>query len=121
MSIEKSKLISFIYKERKKHETKNSNSIISSSGISDKKIPWYKRVLNKDEFICKLAKNGRWYARHNEWSKRIWIGPYKEKSDCESTIDSYIKVSQQNSILDKVISSTSNVHSLVIENPNEFF
>lgn len=82
--------------------------------------PWYKRPLEKGEFTHRLAKNGRYYVRHKEWSERVWIGPYKNLDDVEAIVDSYI-VQSLSSSLDKVGSNSSTVHSVVIDNPEDFF
>ena len=80
--------------------------------------PWYKRPLDKNEFSYKLAKNGRYYVRHKEWSARTWIGPYKEVKDANSIIESYV-VESLKGPLDKKYSS--DIHSVIIDNPAEFF
>ena len=80
--------------------------------------PWYKRPLDKSEFSYKLAKNGRYYVRHKDWSNRTWIGPYKEVKDVDSIIESYV-VESLKGPLDKKYSS--DIHSVIIDNPADFF
>ena len=97
---------------------KREGKISINHQVTELNVPWYKRPLDKSEFSYKLAKNGRYYARHNEWGKRIWIGPYKDVSDMTAIIDSYITESLKGSLDRKYDES---IHSVVIDNPEEFF
>lgn len=119
MGIEKDKLISFINKKREKIETKSIGTAVPSLRSDNKPIPWWKRPLEAEEFISKLAKNGRWYVRHKEWSKNTWIGPYKEQSSCQDIINSYVLKSLECNLLGRTL--PSGIHSVIIENPQEFF
>jgi hypothetical protein len=112
MTDEEKKLeISRFFKKREKKISVNHQ-------VSELSVPWYKRPLDKGEFSYKLAKNGRYYARHNEWSGRIWIGPYKKVDDVNAIIDSYITESLKSPLNRKYDES---IHSVVIDNPEEFF
>ena len=91
---------------------------VSVEPVSAKPAPWYKRPLGKEEFIHKLAKNGRYYVRHNEWSGHVWIGPYRNMEDVKAIIDSYVVESLKNTLCAK---HNENIHSVIIDNPEEFF
>jgi hypothetical protein len=80
--------------------------------------PWYKRPLDKSEFSYKLAKNGRYYVRHKEWGNTVWVGPYTTIDAAERIIESYVVESLKDT-LDK--KADSSIHSVIIDNPEEFF
>jgi hypothetical protein len=101
----------------KKRKAK-SVDITKKEDTADKPTPWYRRPLKADEFISKLAKNGRYYARHNEWGKTIWIGPYKDIKDVNNIIKSYVIESLKGSLSRKY---NEEIHSVVIEDPDDFF
>ena len=119
MGIEKDKLIDFINKKRKKAETKRVGVAVPSIHSDNKPLPWWKRPLEADEFTSKLAKNGRWYVRHKEWSKNTWIGPYKEHSSCQGIINSYVLRSLECNLIGKTL--PNGIHSVIIDNPKDFF
>lgn len=104
--------------EMSKFFRKRENKISVKHPVSETKVPWYRRPLDKSEFTYKFAKNGRYYARHNEWSKRVWIGPYKDISDVNSIIDSYVTESLKGSLNRGY---NEEIHSVIIEDPEEFF
>ena len=83
-----------------------------------KHLPWYRRPLDKSEFRYKLAKNGRYYVRHKEWGNTVWIGPYTTVDVVEKIIESYVVESLKDT-LDK--KTDSSIHSVIIDNPEEFF
>jgi hypothetical protein len=83
-----------------------------------KHLPWYRRPLDKSEFRYKLAKNGRYYVRHKEWGNTVWIGPYTTVDAVEKIIESYVVESLKDN-LDK--KTDSSIHSVIIDNPEEFF
>ena len=110
----KEKLKEFIYKNKKK------TNIATVSLKTDKKfVPWFKRPLEENEFSRLKAKNNKWYVRHKEWGKNIFIGPYDEEKDACDIIKSYVDVSLNGDILKE--QKSNNIHSLTIENTNEFF
>lgn len=86
--------------------------------LTDKPTPWFKRPLDKSEFRHKLAKNGRYYVRHKEWGERTWIGPYRTIDDVNSIINSYVVESLKGPLDRKYDDS---IHSVIIDNPEEFF
>lgn len=86
--------------------------------IKEVKVPWYKRPIERTAFTIKKAKDGKFYAQHNEWSKRVWIGPYQTEDTTNKIIDSYVMESLKGS-LDKKLSNS--VHSVVIEDGDKFF
>lgn len=88
--------------------------------ISDKinKLPWYRKPLNRVDFITRKGKDNKYYVHHNEWSKVIWIGPYDSTIDTESIIDSYLEESSKAPLDRKV---NDKIHSIHIENYEEFF
>jgi len=110
----KEKLKEFIYRNKKKA------TVSTISLKADKKpIPWFKRPLEENEFSCLKGKDNKWYVRHKEWSKHTFIGPYGNKNDADEIVKSYVNVSLEGKILGNQFSS--NIHSLTIENVNEFF
>ena len=108
----KQELSAFIKKRRKKAEI-NPVAVTKVNFV-----PWYKRPLDKSEFSYKLAKNERYYVRHKEWGRTIWIGPYKTLESVNDVIDSYV-IESLKTALDKKVNSS--VHSVIIDNPEEFF
>jgi hypothetical protein len=104
MTEEKEMLKAFILKERDK------NLKITT--------PWYKRILTKDEFTSKQAKDGKWYVHHCDWKNTIWIGPYTNINECNMIIKSYIEFSLSNKILENAINSK--IHSLIITDKDFF-
>jgi hypothetical protein len=86
--------------------------------ITPKPTPWYRRPLQSSEFRYKLAKDGNYYVRHKEWGRTTWIGPYEDMTAAETVIQSYVVESLKDSLDKKVDSS---VHSIIIDNPEEFF
>ena len=84
-----------------------------------KQLPWYRRPIERSAFIYKKAKDGKYYVRHNEWSKQIWIGPYQTKKDVNDIINSYVEKSLL-SPLNKIVSKIE-IHSVYINDLNNFF
>ena len=101
----------------KKRKAKSAD-IPKKEDTADKPTPWYRRPLKADEFISKLAKNGRYYVRHNEWGKTIWIGPYKDIKDVNNIIKSYVIESLKGPLNRKY---NEEIHSVIIEDPDAFF
>lgn len=95
---------------------------VTELSIDDKirKLPWYKRPIERSAFLSRKAKNGEYYIKHNEWSQHIWIGPYNTMKEVNDIIDSYIETSSVKP-LDKVTSKENKIHSVCIENLDEFF
>ena len=111
----KSELSQFIKKRRKPTSLEITKPV---THVTQEKLPWYKRPLERTEFIFRLARNGKYYIKHREWGKGIWIGPYTCTVDVERVIASYLVESLKQPLDRKV---NSNVHSLTIENEAEFF
>lgn len=86
--------------------------------ITHKPTPWYRRPLQSSEFRFKLAKDGNYYVRHKEWGITTWIGPYESLTAVDDVIQSYVVESLKDSLDKKVDNS---VHSVIIDNPEEFF
>lgn len=86
--------------------------------IKEVKVPWYKRPIERTAFTIKKAKDGKFYAQHNEWAKRVWIGPYQSEDATNSIIDSYVMESLKGS-LDKKLSSS--IHSVIVDDEKTFF
>lgn len=86
--------------------------------IKEVKTPWYRRPIERDAFTIKMGKDNNYYVQHNEWSKRTWIGPYKDTVEAHLIIESYVMESLKGTLDKKPMDS---VHSLVIENENDFF
>lgn len=96
----------------------NSVGVKPVETVEVKQLPWYRRPLDKSEFRYKLAKNGRYYVRHKEWGNTTWIGPYTTVDAAERIIESYVVESLKDT-LDK--KTDSGIHSVIIDNPEEFF
>ena len=99
---------------------KNRRKEIKEETITDKirKLPWYRRPLERNEFTSRKGKDGNFYVQHVEWHKTIFIGPYKTVNEAEDIIDSYLSESQKIH-LDKKLDSR--VHSIQIEDYANFF
>lgn len=85
--------------------------------IKEVKVPWYKRPIEREAFSIKESKDGKFYAQHNEWSKRVWIGPYQSEDAVNKIIDSYVMESLKGS-LDKKLPNS--IHSVLIEDGQYF-
>lgn len=99
---------------------KNRRKEIKVESITDKikKLPWYRRPLERHEFISRKGRDGKFYVQHNEWHKSIFVGPYKTVGEANDIIESY--VCESNKIhLDKKVDSR--VHSIQIEDYETFF
>lgn len=99
---------------------KNRRKEVKVETIADKvrKLPWYRRQLERKEFTYQKGNDGHFYVRHQDWSKTIWIGPYKTEGEAEAIISSYLTESQK-TYLDKKLDNR--VHSVQIENYESFF
>lgn len=86
--------------------------------IKEVKTPWYRRPIEREAFSIKKGKNGKFYAQHNEWSKRVWIGPYNSEDAVNKVIDSYVEESLKGS-LDKKLSNS--IHSVIVDDEETFF
>ena len=104
------KIAEFVRKRRK--ET------IKPIQIKESKTPWYRKPIERAAFSIKEGKDGKFYAHHNEWSKRIWIGPYKTKDDANQVINDYVMESLKGNLYGK---KESSIHSTIIENDKLFF
>ena len=108
--------ISKFINKRRVHAKHSTQEIVTP--ITDKPTPWYKRPLTETEFRHKLAKDGRYYIRHKEWGERTWIGPYRNMTDVDAVIKSYVTESLKGP-LDRRYDNS--IHSIVVDNPEEFF
>lgn len=111
---DKAPLIQFIKNRRKPTSLEIKTPKV---GAAPAQIPWYRRPLSRSEFMFKIAKNGRYYVRHKEWGKGIWIGPYRNTVDVEAVIGSYLEESLKGS-LDRVVDSK--IHSVIMDDDNDF-
>lgn len=87
--------------------------------IKEVKVPWYRRPLEHNEFITRKAKDGKYYIHHGEWSKRVWIGPYKNEVETNIIIDSYVTESLKSTLVQKAANQM--IHSIIVEDEKEFF
>jgi hypothetical protein len=108
---DKTKLKEYISKRKT-----NRNCVVTEAKTI--KLPWYKRPLTEDEFIIRKGKDKNFYVHHNEWSEKIYIGPYKTINDAGDIVKLYIKVSLKEPVTKKI---DENVHSLSIDNIDAFF
>ena len=115
MSENKSELSQFINKRRKPTSLDLTKPSVH---VTQEKLPWYKRPLDRTEFVFRLAKNGKYYIKHKEWANGIWIGPYTSVVDVENIITSYLVESLKQPLDRKV---NSNIHSVTIEKEADFF
>ena len=75
-------------------------------------LKWFQKQITEDCFEIKQDKKGKFYAHHNEWKERIWIGPYGLKEDIDKVIASYVSVTKKPFGSRKEL---KNVHSILIE------
>lgn len=101
-----SNIASFVSKHRKQINTVSILEKIS-------KLPWYKRPIEYSAFTTRKAKNGKYYARHKEWSTHIWIGPYNTQEDVNRIINSYVVKSAEKPL--NKITPNEEIHSVYIE------
>ena len=83
---------------------------IKEIDIKETKTPWYLRPLSHEEFITKKNDEGRFYIRHTEWNKGVWIGPYASQKDADKIIQTYVDDSFKHP-LDR--NKNENIHSVV--------
>lgn len=105
------KIESFIKNRRKEEKILSTTEKLNN-------VPWYRRQLDRKEFTYNKGQDGKFYIQHNEWHKTIFVGPYKTVHEAEDVINSYIAESKKINLDKKV---DSRVHSVQIENYNEFF
>lgn len=74
---------------------------------------WFEKQIFQEDFEIKQDKNGKYYAKHKEWKKNIWIGPYETNDDVEKVIASYVSISKKPFGNRKEL---KNVHSIIVEN-----
>lgn len=99
---------------RKKRVVKN----IQGVETNEKKIPWYRKPILKEAFSVKEGKDGNYYVHHEEWSPRVWIGPYTTEKATEKIINSYVTESLKGTLQNKTVDS---IHSLIVEDGKLFF
>lgn len=83
-----------------------------------KKLPWYRRPIEKTSFVSRKAKDGKLYVHHCEWAKEVWIGPYNTDKDVLGIINAYVEQSLKSS-LDKAPSNV--IHSVWVDDDKKFF
>ena len=83
------------------------------------KLPWHMKPIEKTAFKHRKAKDGQYYVRHNEWSDKVWIGPYKSITDVHKVIKSYIELSKEEPL--NRITATNDLHSVYVEDMKKFF
>lgn len=77
----------------------------------EKPLKWFEKPMSADMFTIKKHMD-RYYARHNEWGERVWIGPYEKRSDVTAIIKEYVNNSVLKPLERKEI---SNLHSVLID------
>ena len=91
---------------------------VQKTEIKEVKAPWYRRPIEREAFSIKEGKDGKYYAQHNEWSKRVWIGPYASMDKVNKIIDAYVDESLKGTLAKKTMDS---IHSVIIENGDSYF
>lgn len=91
---------------------------VESIGTKVKKLHWYQKPINKEDFTSRRSKDGKLYLRHTEWHKTIWIGPYTNEGEVNTIINSYVEESQKEPLNRKL--DVSKVHSVHIEDESFF-
>lgn len=110
------KIAEFVVRKRVIREEQKPQIAIEKA--SKTKLPWYKRPIERDAFESRKGKDNMLYIHHNEWAKKIWIGPYKNMTEVNSVIDEYVLESLKGP-LNRVVNN--NIHSVIIENEKKFF
>lgn len=105
------KIAAFVKKKRTIKDTK-------SVEIKEVKTPWYRRPILREAFIIKIGIDKKFYLQHEEWSSRVWVGPYDTEKKANEIIDSYVTESLKGSLERKPMDS---VHSIIVENGKDFF
>ncbi len=91
---------------------------VQKTEIKEVKTPWYRRPIEREAFSIKEGKDGKFYAQHNEWSKRVWIGPYTSMDKVNKIIDAYVDESLKGTLAKKTMDS---IHSVIIEDGQSYF
>jgi hypothetical protein len=91
---------------------------VQKTEIKEVKTPWYRRPIEREAFSIKEDKDGKFYAQHNEWSKRVWIGPYASMDKVNKIIDVYVDESLKGTLAKKTMDS---IHSVIIEDGQSYF
>lgn len=91
---------------------------VQKAEIKEVKTPWYRRPIEREAFSIKEGKDGKFYAQHNEWSKRVWIGPYASIDKVNKIIDAYVDESLKGTLAKKTMDS---IHSVIIEDGGSYF
>ena len=91
---------------------------VQKTEIKEVKAPWYRRPIEREAFSIKEGKDGKFYAQHNEWSKRVWIGPYASMDKVNKIIDAYVDESLKGTLAKKTMDS---IHSVIIEDERSYF
>lgn len=91
---------------------------VQKAEIKEVKTPWYRRPIEREAFSIKEGKDGKFYAQHNEWSKRVWIGPYASMDKVNKIIDAYVDESLKGTLAKKTMDS---IHSVIIEDGQSYF
>jgi hypothetical protein len=91
---------------------------VQKTEIKEVKTPWYRRPIEREAFSIKEGKDGKFYAQHNEWSKRVWIGPYASMDKVNKIIDAYVDESLKGTLAKKTMDS---IHSVIIEDGQSHF
>lgn len=94
---------------------------VKDISIGDKvdKLPWYKKPIERNAFISREGKDGKHYARHKEWSKEIWVGPYNTIQEVDELIDSYVRESEKEPL--NRITINHGIHSVYVDDIKTFF
>lgn len=97
--------------ERRKNSSQKEKFEVVEEVVEEKKeYKWFEIPIKKSDFVIK-EHDSKFYARHKEWKKNIWIGAYESEKEVEDVIKSYVKETKKPPIERKFI----NIHSILIE------
>lgn len=95
---------------RENSASKQKIEVIEEVVEEKKEYKWFEIPIKKSDFLIK-EHDSKFYAKHKEWKKNIWIGAYESEKEVDDVIKSYVKETKKPPIDRKLI----NVHSILIE------
>jgi len=114
--IEKPQTPQFMMEEVKVKEVKAKEVKVEEPKSS---LPWFKRPIVRRAFKGRKGKDGKLYIHHEEWSKRIWIGPYDTMAAANIIVNKYVIASMGGAL--RAAKDSDEIHSLIVEDEEAFF